>query len=129
MGGTWMQNRYPGAAVDVYSTLYSLSFEPYPWTRLFAHQKELEAYTDHIIDNQGLRGLTDTKTNVQSVHWQEEYHYWEVKTSQQNYRSRFIINATGLLSAPVIPQLSGTGFLSRSIFSHKSVGPSLRLYR
>ena len=36
MGGTWSQNSYPGAAVDVQSPLYSLSFEPYPWTQMFA---------------------------------------------------------------------------------------------
>lgn len=41
-GGTWCQNTYPGAAVDVQSPLYSFSFEPYPWSQMFAEQNELE---------------------------------------------------------------------------------------
>ena len=41
MGGTWMQNTYPGAAVDVQSPLYCYSFEPYDWTRLFAERDDL----------------------------------------------------------------------------------------
>ncbi|MDF1764692.1 MAG: NAD(P)-binding protein, partial [Oleibacter sp.] len=38
MGGTWCQNTYPGAAVDVQSPLYSISHEPYPWKQMFANQ-------------------------------------------------------------------------------------------
>ena len=42
-GGTWCQNTYPGAAVDVPSPLYSLSFAPYRWSQMFAEQAELDA--------------------------------------------------------------------------------------
>ena len=31
VGGTWHDNRYPGAACDVESHLYSFSFFPNPW--------------------------------------------------------------------------------------------------
>ena len=30
IGGTWRDNTYPGAACDVPSHVYSLSFEPHP---------------------------------------------------------------------------------------------------
>jgi len=34
IGGTWRDNTYPGAACDVPSHVYSLSFEPKPdWSR------------------------------------------------------------------------------------------------
>ena len=37
LGGTWRDNRYPGCACDVKSSLYSFSFEPNPdWDRKFA---------------------------------------------------------------------------------------------
>ncbi|MDE2621368.1 MAG: NAD(P)-binding protein, partial [Sphingomonadales bacterium] len=36
LGGVWFENRYPGAACDVPSHLYSFSTEPYPWSRYFA---------------------------------------------------------------------------------------------
>ncbi|MBI3908561.1 MAG: NAD(P)/FAD-dependent oxidoreductase, partial [Pseudomonas fluorescens] len=50
-GGTWCQNTYPGAAVDVPSPLYSLSFAPYRWTQMFAEQAELHRYTRHVVEH------------------------------------------------------------------------------
>lgn len=31
LGGTWWENRYPGAACDINSHLYSYSYFPNPW--------------------------------------------------------------------------------------------------
>jgi cation diffusion facilitator CzcD-associated flavoprotein CzcO len=45
VGGVWRDNDYPGAAVDVQSHLYSLSFAPNPnWRNTYAKQPELHAY-------------------------------------------------------------------------------------
>ena len=54
MGGTWSQNTYPGAAVDVPSPLYSIASEPYDWSQMFADQAELQSYTNHIVTNLSL---------------------------------------------------------------------------
>ena len=78
MGGTWCQNTYPGAAVDVQSLLYSLSFESYQWTRMFATQKELAAYTNHVIEKYELKEKTILNTTVQSANWQSYEKRWEV---------------------------------------------------
>lgn len=103
MGGTWCQNTYPGAAVDVQSPLYSLSFEPYPWSQMFAEQHELERYTHHVIDKYKLREKTITSTNVEGMKWLEEDKIWEVSTPTVKYYAQFVINATGPLSNPIIP--------------------------
>ena len=48
LGGTWWDNRYPGAHVDVPAPLYSFSFEPNPrWQRRFAAAAEIQAYMAH----------------------------------------------------------------------------------
>jgi cation diffusion facilitator CzcD-associated flavoprotein CzcO len=45
VGGVWRENTYPGAACDVPSHLYSLSFAPKPdWSRRFAPQAEIHQY-------------------------------------------------------------------------------------
>ena len=44
VGGTWWDNTYPGAEVDVPSNLYSYSFKPYGWTRTHARQPELQSH-------------------------------------------------------------------------------------
>lgn len=48
LGGTWWNNRYPGAEVDLESHIYSFSFEPYDWTRNYASQQELLDYLNHV---------------------------------------------------------------------------------
>lgn len=107
MGGTWCQNTYPGAAVDVQSPLYSLSFEPFPWSQMFAEQSELQRYTRFVIDKHGLRDVTDTGTAVEEVRWDQAERRWAVKTSRGEYRAKFIINASGPLSTPSIPDFPG----------------------
>ena len=47
VGGTWFENRYPGARVDVGNHLYSYSFEPaHHWSQYFSQQKELQEYQE-----------------------------------------------------------------------------------
>ena len=38
IGGTWWDNTYPGAEVDVGSHLYSFSFKAHDWSRSHARQ-------------------------------------------------------------------------------------------
>jgi cation diffusion facilitator CzcD-associated flavoprotein CzcO len=108
MGGTWSQNTYPGAAVDVQSPLYSLSFEPYKWTQMFAEQDELVEYTNFVLAKHGLREKTQLNANVKLVKWDEAQSLWEVQTETQGtFYCKFLINASGPLSTPVIPPFKG----------------------
>lgn len=108
MGGTWSQNTYPGAAVDVPSPLYSISSEPYDWSQLFADQAELQRYTDHLILKHGLRERTVTQANVSEIAWNEASKRWDIQLEDgRHFSAQFIINATGPLSTPVIPDFPG----------------------
>ncbi|MHB2241819.1 flavin-containing monooxygenase [Pseudomonas monsensis] len=107
-GGTWCQNTYPGAAVDVPSPLYSLSFASYRWSQMFAEQAELHRYTEHVIDRFGLRERVELQANVERVEWDDEQKRWAVHTGAKGtFHAQFLINATGPLSQPVIPQIPG----------------------
>ena len=106
MGGTWCQNSYPGAAVDVQSPLYCLSDEPYPWSQMFADQAELQRYTEHLITKHQLREHTVTGAEVVEVAWDGDA--WQVRTRAKGlFRGRFLINASGPLSNPKIPPFPG----------------------
>jgi cation diffusion facilitator CzcD-associated flavoprotein CzcO len=108
MGGTWCQNTYPGAAVDVQSPLYSISSEPYCWSQMFAEQDELRRYTERVIDKHGLREKTELRANVREVRWDETRQRWIIETEGRGtYEARFVINASGPLSTPVIPDFPG----------------------
>ena len=108
MGGTWSQNVYPGAAVDVHSPLYSMSSEPYVWTQMFAEQEELKEYTNYVIDKHALREKTRTGTTVTQLEWSDDNECWQVHIEGgEVLTSRFVINASGPLSTPVTPNFKG----------------------
>jgi cation diffusion facilitator CzcD-associated flavoprotein CzcO len=108
MGGTWCQNTYPGAAVDVQSPLYSIAAEPWPWTRMFAHQEELERYTHAVIDRHRLREHTTLNANVVGVRWADDRQRWIIETEAAGtFEARFVINASGPLSRAVVPPFPG----------------------
>ncbi len=108
MGGTWMQNTYPGAQVDVQSPLYSLAGEPWDWSQMFATQDELETYTRHIIDKHGLREKTELDADVERMRWSDELGRWQVSTRDgRTFTAQFVVNASGPLSTPVVPEFAG----------------------
>ncbi len=55
IGGTWWDNRYPGAEVDVHSQLYRFSFRPHDWSRTHARQAELQHYLEEVDKRKCLR--------------------------------------------------------------------------
>ena len=68
IGGTWWDNTYPGAEVDVGSHLYSFSFKPHDWTRTHARQAELQKYLEETVDEFGLRPHLRLGVAVESAH-------------------------------------------------------------
>ena len=55
LGGTWRDNTYPGASCDAPSFLYSFSFaQKTDWSRRFAWQPELLAYSTELAIRHGL---------------------------------------------------------------------------
>ena len=108
LGGTWCQNSYPGAAVDVQSPLYSIAAEPYRWTRMFAQQEELQEYTEHVLAKYDLPARTVLGAEVAEVRWDGDA--WLVSTvAKGEFRAQFLVNASGPLSTPVIPDFPGRG--------------------
>ena len=108
MGGTWQINSYPGAEVDIPTSLYSISFVPYPFKKTFAPQSELLAYTNHIIDKFEIRKYTKTNQTVSKLIYNESESLWHVETeSGDRYSARFVIDTSGVLANPHIPNIEG----------------------
>lgn len=58
-GGVWHLNTYPNCGCDVYSHLYSFSFNLNPsWTQELADQPEIEQYMNDTIDKVHLSYLS-----------------------------------------------------------------------
>jgi cation diffusion facilitator CzcD-associated flavoprotein CzcO len=108
-GGTWWHNRYPGAACDIPSNLYSLAAFPNPnWTRRFPPQPEIEAYLNRCADAAGVRGAIRLGVRVRAAHWDEEDCAWRVICAGgETLSARALMLATGALSRPKMPAVEG----------------------
>ncbi len=92
VGGTWWDNVYPGAEVDVGSHLYSYSFHRHNRSRTHARQKELQQYLEDVVDAFGLRPHLRLGTEVVRAEWDEATHTYIVTLADgETFTSRVVI--------------------------------------
>ncbi|WP_205874217.1 DUF4873 domain-containing protein [Mycobacterium camsae] len=110
VGGTWRENTYPGAACDVMSLMYSFSFAPNPnWTRGYARQPEILDYLRRVAARYDLRRSIRFGIDVVSREFDDDSDTWTL-TDADGARTvcRAVIDATGPLHIPNIPELPGS---------------------
>ncbi len=113
VGGTWYWNCYPGARCDVESMQYSYSFseeiqQAWIWSERYPRQDEILKYINHVADHLDLRRDIQFNTRVTQGEFQSTSNTWNVQTSDgQTHTARFLITATGCLSASRVPDVPG----------------------
>jgi cation diffusion facilitator CzcD-associated flavoprotein CzcO len=113
VGGVWLHNAYPGARVDIDSTDYCYYFSPeiyreWTWSERYASQPELLRYINFVADRLDIKRLIRFETWLDQAQWRPELSAWELSTSTgQHITSRFLVMATGNLSAPRKPSFPG----------------------
>jgi len=107
VGGVWHHNTYPGAACDVPSHLYELSFAPNRWSRRYAPQAEIQAYVEGVARRFGVLEKVRTGTEVKSARWDEERDRWLLETSAGPHEADVLLTACGQLSVPQVPPIPG----------------------
>jgi len=113
VGGTWYENRYPGARVDVGNHFYCYSFEPSDhWTEFFSQQPELQAYFERVMKNHGLEANIRFSTEVTGAVWDDDSATWAVSIrnpdgTDEVLPARAVISAVGQLNRPKIPEFEG----------------------
>jgi cation diffusion facilitator CzcD-associated flavoprotein CzcO len=107
-GGTWWDNTYPGAEVDVGSHLYSYSFKSHDWTRTYAKQAELQQYLEETVDEYGLRPHLRLGVAVESAVWDDDRHVWTVQLDDGTTdECHVLISGVGFLNVPRYPEWPG----------------------
>lgn len=109
VGGTWRANRYPGAACDVPSHLYGLSFAPNPaWSRAYASQPEILAYVEDCYDRFDVRRKVRLRTEVVEATWDEGTATWHVRARDgSTYEAPVLVSAIGMFHSPKVPAIPG----------------------
>ena len=109
VGGTWRDNTYPGAACDVPSHLYSLSFAPKAdWTRRFPGQAEILGYLEGLIDQFGLRPHLRFGSEITEAAFDDHSGTWRLTFADGTAEEvDAVVAATGQLNRPHVPNIPG----------------------
>jgi 4-hydroxyacetophenone monooxygenase len=113
VGGTWWENSYPGARVDVGNHFYCYSFEPSDhWTEYFAQQPELQAYFQAVMERHGVDEHVRFSTEVLGATWDEDSCTWSARVrsadgTEDVLTARAVISAVGQLNRPKMPDIPG----------------------
>lgn len=127
-GGTWWDNRYPGAECDVPSALYSYSFKLHDWTRTHATQAEIQAYLEETIDEYRIRPNLRFGAGVKSAEWSDERRQYLVTLDTGESRwFDVVVSAVGMLNVPKIPDWPGIDSFEGPLFHSARWDPAADL--
>ena len=127
VGGTWWENRYPGARVDTPSRSYTHLFGvDFPYPNPFCEWRENVKYFDWVADEFDLRRHIQFETEVRALTWDEAAGEWADRHRRagrraRTIRSRAVITAVGFLNRPNIPQIAGAENVRRRRVAHGAV--------
>jgi 4-hydroxyacetophenone monooxygenase len=113
VGGTWLENTYPGCRVDVANHFYSYSFAPnHEWSEFFARQPELRDYFGQCATQYGVRDKIRFGTEVVSARFDERTSRWALRLrvadgAEESLAANAVISAVGQLNRPKLPAIPG----------------------
>ncbi|KAM0747815.1 putative flavin-binding monooxygenase [Meredithblackwellia eburnea MCA 4105] len=114
VGGTWYENKYPGAACDVPSHRYQYTWEPNPrWSEFYSPAAEIQRYLHDTAVKYDVMKYIKFETKVTSAIWDEESGKWKlklrnVKTGEEfEDETNILINAMGVLNDWKWPDIKG----------------------
>jgi 4-hydroxyacetophenone monooxygenase len=112
LGGTWWENRYPGAGVDTPSALYSFSFAQNDWSLYFALRDELHDYLERVASEFGIRPKIRFDTEVVSASYEEPRQEWTVRVRRpdgalETLSANVVVSAVGAFNRPKMPEIPG----------------------
>lgn len=113
VGGTWMENTYPGCRVDVTNLFYSYSFaQRDDWPEQFSSQPVLLEYFRSVVDDSGLREVIRFDTEVTAMAFDDDSAAWRVDAvgpdgSLETFEVDAVVSAVGQLNRPSYPDIAG----------------------
>ena len=113
VGGTWLDNHYPGCGVDTPCHFYSYAFAPNPeWSSFFAKRDEILSYIEACVERYRVRDRIRFGEEVTAATYDEADAKWRVQTRQADGATReltakVLVTAVGALNHPKTPSIPG----------------------
>ncbi|KAL1850987.1 hypothetical protein Daus18300_012721 [Diaporthe australafricana] len=127
-GGTWYWNRYPGLHCDVESYIYLPFLEEtgYVPKKKYAPGYEILEHTERIAKHWNLTDKGLFRTQVNDLTWNEDGKTWTVSLTESRgpgqsprdlkVQAQYFITASGVLSRPQVPKISGLESFAGDMF-------------
>jgi len=116
VGGTWLENRYPGCACDIPSVNYQYSWKIQPWSHYYSYAPEIWQYLKDIeVENGFISKYIKLRHQIEHVEWDDEAGVWRLKIRDLEKdeviedSGEFFINAGGVLNSWKMPDIPGIG--------------------
>jgi 4-hydroxyacetophenone monooxygenase len=127
VGGTWLENTYPGCGVDTPNHAYSYSFGPrYRWSSYFSSRDDIQDYLQRTARDIDLYAYIQFGSTVRAANWDAENSCWRVLVESQagseEIEAMALVSAVGQLNLPSIPRIKGMTEFSGQVF-HSSNWP------
>ena len=128
-GGTWVQHAYPGLEIDMPFFVYSYPFEPrWSWSQLYPTgeellrlhpllRREIRRHPPHPLRQERVEGRVRRSRRTSGG---------RRSRAARPSSSRYLVNATGLLVIPKMPDIDGHRGLRGEDHPHRALGPRLR---
>jgi 4-hydroxyacetophenone monooxygenase len=118
VGGTWLENTYPGCGVDTPSHLYSFSFAPNTeWSRFFAKRPEVYTYLDRLATEHDLKQFIKFSHEVVRAEYDTSTATWSVAMTgpggeESTLRAPILVSGVGMVNRASIPDIPGADSFS-----------------
>jgi 4-hydroxyacetophenone monooxygenase len=127
VGGSWYENRYPGARVDTSSRGYTHLFSyDYPYEYSYSPRDHNLKYFKWVADNFKIRGDILFSTEVTAMLWDDATAKWTLKSEGPSgpgaAEFNAVISCVGFLSRPQMPVIEGMDSFAGDAF-HMAAWP------
>ncbi|KAJ9501902.1 hypothetical protein H2202_002864 [Exophiala xenobiotica] len=113
LGGTWLENRYPGCTCDIPSHSYQFSWARNPnWSEYYSSSKEIWQYFKDTATKFDLEKDVKYNHKVESAAWDEESGRWNLTLtgpdgSMFTDSAEILVNGGGILNSWKYPNVPG----------------------
>lgn len=111
VGGTWLENDYPGCRVDINSFYYSYAFARRTWRDYYSTAADVREYLKSVAIDAGLYERIRFNTRVESATWDEDAGMWQLalthKGDRETAHGHMTVFAVGQLNRPLLPDIAG----------------------
>ncbi|KAL4806510.1 hypothetical protein BDV18DRAFT_159682 [Aspergillus unguis] len=114
LGGTWLENRYPGCKCDIPAHNCAYSFAPNPeWPNYYATSEQIHEYMRDVAQKYDCQKYIRYRHEIVQAVWAEAKGKWEISVRDKRDNREFVdevdvfVNAGGVLNNWKWPTIDG----------------------